>query len=623
MAKATPKDTGFEHTSDDASHQALDHRLMARLWSFLLPYRWAAVSCVFISLAASGLKIVQPVLIHSTVEGEVARGDMEGVAKKMALFFGVIALTFGCEVLFNWTTGVIGQKSMHDLRMKIFRHVSRLDVKYFDRTPVGRLITRMTSDVSTLNDLFSSGVIALLADTLMLVGLVVVMMIYSFRLTMIVMCAIPFMLIVVKLFRHYSRKWFLEARARLAHVNSFLQENITGMATVQSLRREAKNFVEFLKLNDDYRQAQVHTITAFAFFFPALNIILYLTLTSIIWIGAKGAQGVWLLGGPPLEFATLLLFVQCVHMLFAPLRSLSEKYNILQAAMASSARIFRLLDTPIYITAPEAPRKLDGLQNEIRFENVDFEYVEGEPVLHDVSFEIKRGQTVAVVGATGSGKSTLVNLLMRFYDLKSGRITIDGMDIRELDLKELRSLFAVVLQEVILFSDTIANNIRLGNPELTDDELWDVLRECRADDFVRELPLGLNSRVRERGATYSTGQKQLLAFARALASDPQILILDEATANIDTATESRIQEAIGRLLHGRTALVIAHRISTIQKADQILVMHKGKLRERGTHEELLAQGGLYSRLYQLQYQSESRAGEKTAEADASVAQEAS
>jgi ABC-type multidrug transport system fused ATPase/permease subunit len=431
------------------------------------------------------------------------------------------------------------------------------------------------------------------------------------------------MLMVVKLFRYYSRKWFLEARGRLAHVNSFLQENITGMATVQSLRRENRNFAQFLRLNDDYRHAQVHTINAFAFFFPALNIILYLTLTAIIWIGAKGAEGVWVLGGPPLEFATLLLFVQCVHMLFAPLRSLSEKYNILQAAMASSSRIFKLLDTPAHIVTPGTPTRLARLKDRIRFENVDFEYLEDEPVLRDVSFEIKRGQTVAVVGATGSGKSTLVNLLLRFYDLKSGRITFDGTDIRELDIHDLRSLFAVVLQEVMLFSDTIANNIRLGNPDLSDEELWDVLRDCRADDFVRELPLGLSSRVRERGSTYSTGQKQLLAFARALASDPQILILDEATANIDTATESRIQDAIGRLLKGRTALVIAHRISTIQKADLILVMHKGCLRESGTHEELLAQGGLYSRLYQLQYQTESTAGEKPAETDAPVAREAS
>lgn len=594
-------------TDDDSAHSALDRRLMARLWSYLLPYRWAAISCVFISLAASGLKIVQPVLIHSTVEGDVARGDLAGVARKMMLFFLTIALTFGCEVVFNWTTGVIGQKSMHDLRMAIFRHVSRLDVRYFDRTPVGRLITRMTSDVSTLNDLFSSGVIALLADTLMLGGLVALMMIYSVRLTLIVLCAVPFMLMVVKIFRYYSRKWFLEARSRLAHLNSFLQENITGMQTVQSLRREARNFVQFVALNDAHRLAQVHTINAFAFFFPALNVILYLTLTSIIWMGARGMEGIWLIGGEPLEFATLLLFVQCVHMLFAPLRSLSEKYNILQAAMASSARIFRLLDTASEIHSPQNARPVHGFNDRIRFENVTFEYVPDEPVLSDVSFEIRRGQTVAVVGATGSGKSTLVNLLMRFYDVNSGRITVDGVDVRELDLDQLRSMFAVVLQEVILFSDTVANNVRFAKPGLGDEEIWDILRECRADDFVRDLPLGLNSRVRERGSTFSTGQKQLLAFARALAADPEFLVLDEATANIDTATESRIQDAIERLLSGRTALVIAHRISTIQKADLILVMHKGCLREAGTHDELLRQGGLYSRLYQLQYQSESRA----------------
>lgn len=595
-------------TDDDSAHSALDRRLMARLWSYLLPYRWAVISCVFISLAGSALKIAQPVLIHSTVEGDVARGDLRGVAGKMVLFFVLIAVTFGFEVIFNWTTGVIGQKSMHDLRMAIFRHVSRLDVRYFDRTPVGRLITRMTSDVSTLNDLFSSGVIALLADSLMLAGLVALMMAYSLRLTLVVLCAVPFMLLVVKLFRYYSRKWFLEARSRLAHLNSFLQENITGMHTVQSLRREARNLVRFVRLNDEYRQAQVQTINAFAFFFPALNLILYLTLTAIIWLGARGMSGGWLLGGEPLEFATLLLFVQCVNMLFAPLRNLSEKYNILQAAMASSARIFRLLDTPADIFSPEQARPVRGFHDRIRFEQVTFEYLPGEPVLEDVSFEIRRGQTVAVVGATGSGKSTLVNLLMRFYDVKSGRITVDGVDIRDLDLRDLRSMFAVVLQEVILFSDTVANNVRFARPELTDEEIWDMLRECRADDFVRDLPLGLNSRVRERGSTFSTGQKQLLAFARALAADPEFLVLDEATANIDTATESRIQDAIERLLKGRTALVIAHRISTIQKADLILVMHKGHLREAGTHDQLLRQGGLYSRLYQLQYQSESRTG---------------
>jgi ATP-binding cassette, subfamily B, multidrug efflux pump len=606
---------------DDMAHKPLDRRLMGRLWAFLLPYRWAAISCVFISIAASGLRVAQPVLIHGTIEGEVARGDMAGLSVKMLMLFGLIAMTFAFEVLFNWTTGVIGQKSMHDLRMKIFRHVSRLDVRYFDRTPVGRLITRMTSDVSTLNDLFSSGVIALLADTLMLAGLVGVMMYYSFRLTLIVLLAIPFMLIVVVLFRHFSRKWFLEARGRLARLNSFLQENITGMATVQSLRRESENYGRFTGLNDEYRRAQVNTINAFAFFFPALNLILYLTLTAIIWIASRGAQGLWFLGGPPLEFATLLLFVQCVHMLFAPLRNLSEKYNILQSAMASSARIFRLLDTPYSIAAPPDAKPIESFQDSIRFENVCFEYVEDEPVLNDVSFEIRRGQRVAVVGATGSGKSTLVNLLLRFYDVNSGRITIDGADIRDLDPGRLRSLFAVVLQEVMLFSDTVANNVRLANPELSDEEIWEVLRECRADDFVRELPLGLNHRVRERGATFSTGQKQLLAFARALASDPQFLILDEATANIDTATEGRIQEAIARLLSGRTALVIAHRISTIQKADLILVMHKGCLRESGTHAELLRQGGLYSRLYQLQYQGEARNG--AAKRTASVVGEAS
>lgn len=613
LARSVNDNPNQTSVQDDQAHNTLNTDLLVRLWSFLLPYKWSVIACIFVSIGIGALKLCQPILIHSVIANEVAAGDVSGISKKMLIFFGLILMTFAFEVLFNWTTGVIGQKSMHDLRLKIFRHVAGLDVAYFDRTPVGRLVTRMTSDVASLNDMFSSGVIAIMADTMMLAGLVVVMMVYSLPLSLVVMCAVPFMLVTVALFRRYSRKWFLEARARLAKVNSFLQENITGMQTVQSLRRETRNHAQFEGLNDEYRESQIHTIMAFAMFFPTLNLILYVTLTSIIWFGGRGVIEGSLLGGKSLEFATLLLFVQCVHMLFAPLRSLSEKYNILQAAMASSSRIFRLLDEEPAIVPPTEISQVPELKRKIEFENICFEYVPGERVLKNVSFEMEKGKSVAIVGATGSGKSTLVNLLLRFYDVNEGRITIDGVDVREFDPIYLRRIFAVVLQEVFLFSDTIAANIRLANPALTDEQVWDLLREVRADDFIRNLPDGIYTQVGERGAAFSTGQKQLLSFARALAADPQVLILDEATANIDTATEQRIQEATARLLAGRTALVIAHRISTIQEADQILVMHKARLRESGTHEELLAQDGLYRRLYEFQYRTEHHHDESVVE----------
>lgn len=591
----------FEPSDDDRSHKTIDSRLLLRLWSYLLPYKAPVVGCFGLTLAVAFLRLAQPVIVNRAIENHVMAGDMEGLTFMALIFLGVILLSLAFEITFNYATGVIGQRSMHDLRMSIFRHVNRLDVSFFDRTPVGRLITRMTSDVATLNDLFSSGVIAIIADMLMLSGLLVIMWIYSPRLTLVVACCIPFMYAIVMLFRRNSRKWFLEGRMRLAQVNAFLQENIAGMATVQSFNRERKNLKAFSGLNDEYRVSQIRTILAFSLFFPALNLVLYFTLASVIWVAGHDLLEARVLGGEPLPFGLLLLFVQCVNMMFTPMRQLSEKYNILQSAMASSARIFSLLDTEPSIKKPEKAAQPKHLQRSVAFENVSFDYVPGEPVLREVSFELQQGQMLAVVGATGSGKSTLVNLMMRFYDVNEGRITFDGVDIRDMDPHALRRQFAVVLQEVFLFSDTIAQNIRLTNPDLSDEEIWKLLRQVNAEDFVRELPEGIDTRVGERGASFSSGQKQLLAFARALAADPQILVLDEATANIDTATERRIQDAIAHMLEGRTALVIAHRISTIQRADRILVMHKGRIHESGTHQQLIARDGIYRRLYELQY----------------------
>lgn len=589
---------------DDKGHQALDARLIGRIWAYLFPHRKAVFVCLAVSLAATGMRILQPIIIHRVLDKDVAAGDVAGIARMSLLFFGVVVLIFILDVVFNYLTGIIGQKSMHDLRMALFRHVLGLDVAFFDRMPVGRLLTRMTSDISSLSDLFTEGVVSIFAEMAMIAGVLGLMFFYSPRLTLVVLCATPFMALTMTLFRRHSQRWYLEVRARLAQMNAYLQENVAGMRTVQSFNREARNYAAFYGFNDEYRLSQVQTILGFALFFPAINVISNLTLAAVIWVGGRRIIEQGILSGASLSFATLFLFVQSVNMLFTPLRNLSEKYNLLQSAMASSARIFRLLDTKAKIVKPADEIIPGPLRDRVAFENVGFEYVPGEAVLREVSFEIKRGQTVAIVGATGSGKTTLINLLTRFYDATEGRITLDGVDLRRFDPAKLRRLFAVVLQEVFLFSGTIAENIRLTNPDLTDEQIWDLLAQVRADDFVRALPGGVNAPVHERGGTFSTGQKQLLAFARALAADPQILVLDEATANVDTETEQRIQEAIARLLEGRTALVIAHRLSTIQKADLIVVMHKGRIRESGTHDQLIAQDGLYRRLYELQYRSE-------------------
>ncbi len=586
---------------DDRSHQALDARLLRRLWSYLMPYRRAVMGCFALTLGLALLRLSQPLIIRRIIGEAIGEAATAVIGGLVVLFLTVILAVLAGEIIFNYATAYIGQRSMHDLRMAIFRRVAGLDVAYFDRTPVGRLLTRMTSDVSALSDLFTTGVIALVADLALLLGLLGVMFYFSPPLTLVVLAAGPFMFIVLALFRRYSRRWYLETRGRLARLNAFLQENLAGMATVQAFNRQGRNLADFTGLNDLYRQAQVKTILAFALFFPALNICLYLTLTGVIWLagGRRLEAGAW--GGGPLAFETVFLFVQCVNMLFTPLRNLSERYNVLQAAMAASARIFRLLDETPRVVAAAQPRPVAPLREGIVFERVGFEYVAGEPILHEVSFELRRGTTVAVVGATGSGKSTLVNLMTRFYDPTAGRILFDGTDIRAFDPVAYRRLFAVVLQEVFLFSDTVAENLRLTGPELSDGELWELLRQVHADDFVRGLPRGLATRLNERASRLSTGQKQLLAFARALAAQPEILILDEATANVDSATERRIQDAIARLLEGRTAFVVAHRLSTIQNADLILVMHKGRLREAGAHEELLARDGLYRRLYELQF----------------------
>jgi ATP-binding cassette subfamily B protein len=490
---------------------------------------------------------------------------------------------------------------MFELRMAIYGHLQRLDLRYYDRNPVGRLMTRVTSDVDVLNDLFTSGVVTVFSDVLPLVGIMGLMIAMNWRLALVAFCALPLIVIVAQWFRRNVRDTYRVVRGWIARINAFLQENITGMTTVQLFRREALNFRRFDEIDRKHRDANVESIFYYAVFYPAIEAISALAAALIIWYG--GAQ---VMSGA-LTLGSLVAFLQYSQRFFRPISDLSEKFNIMQSAMASSERIFKLLDEPVEIQAPASAKRLAATAaGHIVFDRVWFAYNGEDWVLRDVSFEVEPGQRVGIVGATGSGKTTLINLLLRFYDVQRGRITVDGSDIRELDLQDLRALFSLVLQDVHLFSGTIADNIRLGDGSMSAERVRDAAIAVHADSFIARLPNGYGSAVAERGSTLSVGQKQLLSFARALAFDPRVLILDEATSSVDTETEIIIRDALQVLMAGRTTIAIAHRLSTIQDMDKILVLHKGRLREAGTHQELLAQRGIYFKLFELQYKSGNR-----------------
>jgi ATP-binding cassette subfamily B protein len=510
---------------------------------------------------------------------------------------------------------VIGQKIMFDLRMQLVSHLHRLDLRFYDRNPVGRLMTRITTDVDVLNELFTSGVVSVFGDVFTLIGIMAVLIWMDWRLALAAFSVLPLIVAITHWFRVNARESYRTVRTWIARINAYLQERITGMATVQLYRREQRDFETFDDIDRQHRDANVRSIFYYAVFYPAVELVGALAASLILWVG--GAR-IIADGSDMLTLGALVAFLQYSQRFFRPISDLSEKFNILQGAMASSERIFGLLDTPVEIasipaTPPaEAPtshvtavakRGRWGGPGLIRFENVSFSYVEGEPVLKNVSFEVRPGERIGIVGATGSGKTTIVSLLLRFYDVQSGRITVDGIDIHELSLSDLRSLFGLVLQDVQLFAGTIAGNVRLGDESITDDDVRRALDAVHASTFVNRLAKGLDSVVAERGSTLSVGQKQLLSFARALAFNPRVLVLDEATSSVDTDTELLIRDALKAVMRGRTTIAIAHRLSTIQDMDRILVMHRGELRESGTHQELLALRGIYHRLYELQFES--------------------
>jgi len=572
-----------------------DWTQIRRLAHYLAPRKGAIFLGVTLSIILSLLILVPSVLLKVIIDDFVVPGRMSGLTWILFGLAVIMVITLVVEAFNTYLIAKIGQESMRDLRMDLMEHLQQQSASFYDKKPVGWLVTRMTSDINVLNELFSQGVIGIFQQFFMLFGIFAILFYFNPTLALWTLSIVPLVLLLSWWFRGRIRIGYRLTRLRLSRLNTHVQENVSGMKVVQANTRQERQFNSFEDLNDLHREAHNRTLFAYAVYFPFIEIISALGLALIIWQGGRQ----YLEGH--VTVGDLFLFVTLLERFFAPVRDLSEKYNLLQSAMAAGERVFKLMDTQPDIADPQHPAEIKALHPSIEFENVWFAYNDEDWVLRDVSFRIEPGQTIAIVGPTGSGKTTLMSLLCRFYDVPKGRILLDGIDIRDLRQADLRQQIAIVLQDVFLFRGTVAQNIRLGNPDIDDEVIQSVAQAVHADTFIDRLPEGYDSRVMERGATLSVGQRQLLAFARALAFDPEILILDEATSNIDTETEKLIQDALLRLTRDRTSVVIAHRLSTIQRADNILVLRHGELIEQGTHRELLQQDGLYRRLFELQY----------------------
>lgn len=575
---------------DEVLGKAYDGRLMRRFLGYLRPY-WPLVllSLAFIFVRI-GADLAGPLIVRDAVDGPVARKEYEGLVFYAVLFLGAITVMAIFEYVETIVTNLVGQRVIRDIRMQMFGHLQRVPVSYYDHTSVGRLVVRTTNDVENLNELFTSGLIAFFSDLFLLAGVIVMMFVLDARLALVTMATAPVILALTLVFRGRARDRYREMRKRIARLNGYLNESIQGMRTVQMFGQERRCADQFRDRNEGFRDSAVAAVLVYSVFYPGVELLSSVAVALLVWYG-----GISILSGT-LTFGSFIAFWYCAQKFFQPVRDLSEKYNILQSAMASSERIFKILDEPV---APAGELSAPPLEGSIRFENVTFSYDGKGNVLEDVSFEIRPGQRVAVVGLTGAGKTTLINLLLRFYEVTKGRILIDGRDLREYDPRSLRRQTGLVLQDVFLFAGTAEENLRLG-ASLPRERVEAAAKTVHADGFLSRLPKGLDSEIAERGASLSAGERQLLSFARALAFDPRILVLDEATSNIDRETEQLIQDALERLLAGRTSLVIAHRLSTIQTADQILVLHHGKVREQGTHAELMKTDGLYRKLCRLQ-----------------------
>ena len=595
---------------EEALGKAYDSRLMRRLLEYMRPYAWRVFLALALVMVVTPLELAPPVLFQKAIDNYLVPG-MNGVLALSSawrgilwislLYFAVLCFDFLAQYIQIRIMQRVGQQTMYDMRTEIFGRLQRLPMSYFDKNPVGRLMTRVTTDVDALNDLFAAGVVTMINDFFLLAVMAGLLFRIDAKLALDAMAVLPFILVVTLIFRKYVRDANRKIRTAIARINAFLQEYISGMSVVQLFNRENKAREEFAKRNKDNMLAWRDAILAYALFYPVVEFLSFATIALIYWSGGNRILG------NSLTLGILIAFTMFAQRFFRPIQDLSEKFNILQSAMAASERIFKLLDEPITIESNPNAQRLVAPRGEIEFRNVWFSYKNvAEPkdedwVLRDVSFRVSAGETFAIVGHTGAGKTTVISLLLRFYDIQRGQILLDGVDIRLLDLQELRRQFGIVLQDPFLFTGTVESNVRLGTEGITRKTVQHALDEVGLGDLMRSLPQGVETEVNERGSTLSVGQRQLISFARALAHNPRFLILDEATSSVDTKTELQIRDALDRLLSGRTALVIAHRLSTIQHADRILVFHKGRLREQGAHQDLLAQRGIYFRLYQLQY----------------------
>ncbi len=649
--------------------KAYDGRLMRRLLTYLRPYRWQVTIALVSILLKSFCDVLGPYLVKVAVDRYLApiRGTtasvtsglwswlsprpLHGIAQISSIYFGLLVFTFVFEFLQTYFMQWTGQKVMFDLRSQIFRHLQRMHVGFYDKNPVGRLVTRVTTDVDALNEMFTSGVVSIFEDVFVLVGILGIMLCMNWKLALITFGVLPLIVVATKIFRDKVRDSYRRIRTAIARINAYLQEHVSGMVVLQLFNRERKAYDRFSEINRSHMDAYKDAILAYALYYPVVDFLSTVAIACVIWFGGQDVMRKVVASSIAVEFSrhtfvsfhvvataaslgVVVAFTQYGQRFFRPIMDFSDKYNILQSAMASSERIFKLLDTQVDIISPAVTKKPEG-PGRIEFDHVWFAYRDvpeesrsAEPgkghvgkadqgsavslpesgyppapdwVLRDVTFAIEPGETVAVVGHTGAGKTTLISLLLRFYDVQKGAVRIDGVDVREMDLADLRSRFGVVLQDPFLFTGTIGGNIRLGTERIQDEHVAKAAEDVNLGDFVRGLSKGFDEEVRERGSTLSTGQKQLISFARALAHEPKILILDEATSSVDTETEFKVRDALSRMVEGRTSLIIAHRLSTVQRADKIIVMHKGQLREMGTHQELLAQRGIYFKLYQLQY----------------------
>ncbi len=592
-------DTLHEYSEEEEDLSKIyDRVLMQRLLTYLRPYRWEVILIMSVTTLATAARLAMPYLTKIAIDDHIRPKQLDGLENIIGILVGLVFLGFFFGYIEIFRLEMLGKKITYDLRNQIFNHLQTLEVAFFDRTPIGRLMTRVMGDVTRLNDLYSEGIIATFANLLTVFGIISVMLYINWQLAVSTLLVLPIIFGMTIVYQIYSRRAFRDQRKFLAQINAFLQESISGMTTIQLFTREMRNFKQFQGRNHSYFTASLRSIFYFAVFFPMIEITAALATSVVIWYGCGQIIQ------QTLTFGALVAFLQYAQLLFWPIRELSEKYTIFQNAMASSERVFDLLDTPPKIEAQQTKNPLtskETARGTIEFRNIWFAYNEGDPILRDVSFEIKAGEKVAIVGATGAGKTSIINLLCRFYDIDRGQILIDGQDIRTMPPSELRQKIGLIQQDIFLFSGRIEDNIHLKHPQISTQQAIASAKEVHLDHFVSKMTDTYQTEVKEGGSGLSVGQKQLVSFARALAHDPTILILDEATSSVDTETERLIQDALNRLMKDRTTIAIAHRLSTIQNVDKILVMHRGELREVGTHNQLISQRGLYYRLYQLQY----------------------